>query len=73
LILEDKHGVNLEDIHKNKAVQPPIRIADVQEAYKHASPPRPDYLQCLEETPAEVFNTPITWRQIDTFWAEDIE
>jgi len=73
LILEDKHGISLEDIYKNKNVQPPIRIADVQEVFTPAPPPRPDYPQGLEETPAKGFNTPITWRQIETFWGGDIE
>jgi hypothetical protein len=73
LILEDKHGISLEDIYKNKAAQSPIQIADIQEEYRPAPPPRPDYPQGLEETPAKGFNTPITWRQIDTFWAGDIE
>ena len=73
LILEDKHGVSLEDIYKNKVVQSPIRIADVQEEYRPAPPPRLDYPQGLEETPAKGFNTTITWRQLDTFWAGDID
>ena len=73
LILEDKHGISLEDIYKNKAAQSPIRIADVQEEYRPAPPPRPDYPQGLEETPAKGFNTPITWRQIETFWTGNIE
>ena len=73
LILEDKHGVNLENLYKNKAVQSPIRIADVQEVFTPTPPPRPDYPQGLEETPAKGFNTPISWRQIETFWAGNIE
>ena len=53
LILEDKHGVNLENLYKNKAVQSPIRIADIQEVFTPALPPRPHYPQGLEETPAK--------------------
>jgi len=54
LILEDKHSVFLEDIYKNKTVQPPIRIADVQEVCTPAPTPRPDNPQGLEETTARV-------------------
>jgi len=70
LILEDKHGVSLEDIYNNKAVQSPIRISDIQELYMPDPPPRPDYPQGLEETPAKGFNTPISWRQSILFGLE---
>ena len=59
-ILEDKHGIDLENLYKNKTAQSPIRIADVQEEYRPAPPPGPGYPQGMEETPAKGFNTPIS-------------
>jgi hypothetical protein len=72
-VLEDKHGVSLGDLYKGRTAKEPIRFAEVRKEEPPAKPPRPDYPQGLEETPAKGTNTPITWAQIDTFWTGPVK
>ena len=60
MVLEDKHGVNLEELYKNKVAKQPIRIANVQVVKEAVARPHIDYPQGLEETLAKGFNTPIS-------------
>jgi hypothetical protein len=72
-VLEETHGVKLEGLYKDKSPLPPIDLPRVQVSAPPAQPPRPDYPQCLEDTPQKGTSTPITWAQIDTFWSGDVE
>ena len=65
-ILEDKHGVILESLYKNKTPLPELRLPDVQ-VIEPVPPPKYDYKQGLEEVPAGGTDTPISWAQINTF------
>ena len=73
-VLEDTHNVKLDNVFKGTAL-PPLNAlaADVQEQPAPAPPPVPKYEQGLVETPAKGTGTPITWKQIDTFWAGDVD
>jgi len=72
-VLEDTHGVELEGLYANKTPLPPLNLPRVQVSAPPAQPPRPDYPQCLEETPEKGTGTPITWAQIETFWSGEVE
>ena len=73
-VLEDSHNVNLDSVFTGTAL-PPLNAlaANVQERPAPAPPPVPKYEQGLVETPAKGTGTPISWRQIDTFWAGDVD
>ena len=73
-VLEDTHSIDLDKVYKGTAL-PPLNAlaADVQEQPAPAPPPVPKYDQGLVDTPAKGTNTPISWRQIDTFWAGDVD
>jgi len=73
-VLEDTHNVNLDNFFKGTAL-PPLNAlaADVQEQQPAPAPlPVPKYEQWLVETPAKGTGTLISWLQIDTFWAGDV-
>jgi hypothetical protein len=70
-IMEDKHGVILESLYKNKTPLPEMRLPDVQ-VIEPVPPPKYDYKHGLEEVPAKGTNTPISWAQINTFWSGDV-
>jgi hypothetical protein len=73
-VLEDTHNVNLDNVFKGTALPPLNALAvDVQVQPAPAPLPVPKYEQGLVETPAKGTNTPITWRQIDTFWAGGVD
>ena len=55
-LLEETHGVKLEGLYKDKSPLPPIDLPRVQVSAPPAQPPRPDYQQCLEDTPQKGAN-----------------
>jgi hypothetical protein len=73
-VLEDTQNVNLDNVFKGTAL-PPLNAlaADVQERPASAPASIPKYEQGLVETPAKGTGTPISWQQIDTFWAVDVD
>ena len=73
-VLEDTHNVKLDNVFKGTAL-PPLNAlaADVQEQPAPAPPPVPKYEQGLSDNPKKGTNTPITWRQINTFWSQDLD
>jgi hypothetical protein len=67
LVLEDTHGVKLEELYRGKTALPPLNTATVQVRVAPAPEPVPKYDQGLVDSPQKGTGTPITWRQIDTF------
>jgi hypothetical protein len=73
-VLDDTHNVNLDNVFKGTAL-PPLNAlaADVQEQPAPAPEPIPKYNQGLSDNPKKGSNTPITWREIYTFWSGDLD
>jgi hypothetical protein len=73
-ILEDTQNVILDNVFKGTSLPPLDALAeDVQEQPAPAPPSVLNYDQGLVETPAKWTGTPISRRQIDTFWVGDVD
>jgi len=73
LVIEETHGVKLEKLYRGKNALAPLNTATVQVRVAPAQDPVPKYDQGLTDSPQKNTDTPITWRQIHTFWSGDLD
>jgi hypothetical protein len=73
-VLENTQTLNLDNVFKGTALPPLNALAsDVQQKPAPAPPPVSKYEQGLSDNPKKGTNTPITWRQINTFWSQNLD
>ena len=73
IALEETHGVKLEKLYRGKTTLPSLNTTTVQVRVAPAPELVPKYDQGLKDNPQKGTDTPITWRQIHTFWAGDLD
>jgi hypothetical protein len=63
-VLEERHGADLKAVFAGKAALPTIphhpHLPHLLVAVVPVAPPRPDYTQCVHETPEKGTRTPIS-------------
>jgi hypothetical protein len=63
----------LEKLYRGKIALPPLNTATVQVRVLPAPEPVSKYDQGLVDSPQKGTETPITWRQINTFWSGEFD
>jgi len=73
LVMEGTHSVKLEKLYRGKTTLPSLNTATVQVRVAPAPELVPKYDQGLTDNPQKGTDTPITLRQIHTFWSGDLD